>query len=144
MTAQEWLERGWQLNKEIEELRETKMNIWERCTNITPTLSHEMKGGASNPHKFEALAMYSDAIDQRCDELARVSHEIFSAICRLPLDTESNKYRRLLQYRYLNFYTFEKIAVLMDYSWRHVHRVHNEALKLMEDVIECHIDHSVI
>lgn len=138
MTAQEWLERGWHLNAEIEELKETKMNLWERCTGTTPTLSLEPKGGSSNPHKFEVLASLSDEIDRRCEELAAVSSEIFRAICLLPLDERNNKYRRLLQYRYLNFYPFELIAVKMSYTWRHVHRIHSEALEAMEYVIECH------
>lgn len=139
MTTQEWLERGWELNKEIEELKATKMNIWERCTRVTPNYSTEPKGGSPNPHKFDALAKYSAELDKRCNELAAVSGEIFSAICRLPLDKDNNKYRRLLQYRYLNFCTFEQIAVMMNYTWRHVHRIHAEALRAMDDVIECHM-----
>lgn len=144
MTVQEWLERGWELNKEIEELKATKINIWERCTRTTPTYSTEPGGGSPNPHKYDALAAYGDAIDERCAKLAEVSGEIFSAICRLPLDVNNNKYRRLLQYRYLNFYTFEEIAVMMHYSWRHVHRIHSEALHAMQHVIECHTDKGVI
>lgn len=140
MTAQEWLERGWELNKEIDELKLTAMNMWERCTRATPSYSAEPGGGTGNVHKFDSLAAFSAAIDDRCAELAKISGEIFSAICRLPLDVESNKYRRLLQYRYLNFYTFEEIAVMMHYSWRHIHRLHSEALRAMEHVIECHID----
>lgn len=139
MTTQEWLERGWELNKEIEELRATKINIWERCTRVTPTYSTEPGGGSPNPHKNDALVAFGEAIDKRCAELAKVSGEIFNAICSLPLDAENNKYRRLLQYRYLNFCTFEEIAVMMHYSWRHVHRIHAEALRAMDDVIECHI-----
>lgn len=140
MTTQEWLERGWQLNKEIEELQATKMNIWDRCTRITPGYNTEPGGGQPDPHKFDTLAAFGDAIDKRCAELAQVSREIFNAICRLPLDADNNKYRRLLQYRYLNFCTFEEIAVRMNYSWRHVHRIHAEALRAMEAVIVCHID----
>lgn len=140
MTVQEWLERGWELNKEIEELKATKINIWERCTSTTPSYSTKPKGGSPNPHKFDALSQYSAAIDTRCAQLAAVSGEIFNAICRLPLDKDNNKYRRLLQYRYLNFYTFEQIAVMMNYTWRHVHRIHAEALEAIKDVIVCHID----
>ena len=53
----------------------------------------------------------------------------------------------LLQMRYLNFWTFEKIAVELGYTWRHVNRMHVKALKEAntvyqaqkeKDVIECH------
>lgn len=137
--VQEWLERGWELNKEICSLRSAEKNIWEKCTGTTPSYSTEPKGGQSNPHKFDALASFGDDIDHCCKELAAVSDEILSAISRLPLTKDNNKYRRLLQYRYLNFCTFEQIAVMMNYSWRHVHRVHNEALEAIKHVIECHI-----
>ncbi len=140
MTVQEWLSRGWEINKEIEDLKAIKINIWERCTSSTPSYSTQPGGASSNHHKFDSLAAYGDALDERCAELAEVSAEVFSAICRLPLDERNNKYRRLLQYRYLNFYTFEEIAVMMHYTWRHVHRIHSEALRAMECVIECHID----
>ena len=140
MDAEKWLKRGWELNKEIEELKATKINMWERCTRITPTYSTEPGGGSPNVHKFDSLASFGAAIDERCAELAKVSEEIFSAICKLPLDTENNKYRRLLQYRYINFCTFEEIAVLMHYSWRHIHRLHEESLRAISYVIECHTD----
>lgn len=35
----------------------------------------------------------------------------------------------LLQMRYLNFWTFEKIAAELGYTWRHVNRLHVAALK---------------
>ncbi len=140
MDAEKWLKRGWELNKEIEELKTTKINMWERCTRVTPTYSTEPGGGSPNTHKFDNLAAFGADIDARCAELAEVSREIFNAICQLPLDAENNNYRRLLQYRYLNFYTFEEIAVMMHYSWRHIHRLHKEALRAIERVIECHID----
>ncbi len=140
MDAERWLKRGWELNKEIEELKATKINMWERCTRITPSYSTEPGGGSPNVHKFDNLAAFGAAIDERCAELAKVSGEIFTAICRLPLDIENNKYRRLLQYRYINFCTFEEIAVMMHYSWRHIHRLHEEALNAISHVIECHIE----
>lgn len=137
--VQEWLERGWELNTEIHELRAIEKTIRERCTGITPSYSTEPKGGTANPHKFDALASFSDDIGRHCKELAEVSSEIHAAISGLPRGKETNKHRRLLELRYLNFCTFEQIAVMMNYSWRHVHRVHNEALCAIKDVIECHI-----
>ena len=50
---------------------------------------------------------------------------------RLALDLDKAKtddQKRLLSLRYLDGYTFEKIAVEMGYTWRHVMRLHYEAV----------------
>jgi hypothetical protein len=54
------------------------------------------------------------------------------------------EHRLLLQERYINSKSWEKIALILGFSWRHTMRVHAKALKEFEekykDVIECHID----
>ncbi|MCI6261231.1 MAG: hypothetical protein MR616_08835 [Pyramidobacter sp.] len=59
----------------------------------------------------------------------------------------SQKLAVILQMRYLNLWPFEKIAVELGYTWRHVNRMHVLALKEAntvyqaqkeKDVIECH------
>ena len=41
--------------------------------------------------------------------------------------------------RYFNNMSFEQIAVNTGYSWRHIHRIHANALRNFKDVMECHI-----
>lgn len=62
-------------------------------------------------------------------------------------DVPSQKLAVILQMRYLNLWAFEKIAVELGYTWRHVNRMHVKALKEAntvyqaqkeKDVIECH------
>lgn len=62
-------------------------------------------------------------------------------------DMPSQKLAVILQMRYLNLWPFEKIAVELGYTWRHVNRMHVKALKEAntvyqaqkeKDVIECH------
>lgn len=62
-------------------------------------------------------------------------------------DVPSQKLAVILQMRYLNLWAFEKIAVELGYTWRHVNRMHIKALKEAntvyqaqkeKDVIECH------
>ncbi|WP_321823111.1 hypothetical protein [Pyramidobacter piscolens] len=62
-------------------------------------------------------------------------------------DVQSQKLAVILQMRYLNLWPFEKIAVELGYTWRHVNRMHAIALKEAnviyqaqkeKDVIECH------
>lgn len=44
-------------------------------------------------------------------------------------DVPSQKLAVILQMRYLNLWPFEKIAVELGYTWRHVNRMHVLALK---------------
>lgn len=44
-------------------------------------------------------------------------------------DVPSPKLAVILQMRYLNLWSFEKIAVELGYTWRHVNRMHVLALK---------------
>lgn len=53
---------------------------------------------------------------------------------------ENDDCRTLLVLRYLNFRTWEEIAEEMNYSVRHIYRLHGEVLSYLKDkdVIECH------
>lgn len=42
---------------------------------------------------------------------------------------EDGKEKELLTYRYLRGMKWEEIAVNMEHSWQHVHRIHSKALK---------------
>lgn len=44
-------------------------------------------------------------------------------------DVQSQKLAVILQMRYLNLWPFEKIAVELGYTWRHINRMHVLALK---------------
>ena len=48
--------------------------------------------------------------------------------------------RTLLILRYLNFQTWEMIACKMNYGYRHILRLHGNALIEIKNVIECHIE----
>ena len=59
------------------------------------------------------------------------------------IERMENEVEKVILYkRYFNNESFENIAVECGYSWRHIHRLHSEALKnfdkLYNDVIECH------
>lgn len=51
---------------------------------------------------------------------------------------DSNAEKIILYKRYFESKSFEQIAVECNYSWRHVHRIHGNALMNLERVMECH------
>lgn len=92
-------------------------------------------------HKIEldkAVAELVDAerkAEAEVDRLTRLEAEIEGAVGQI-----AEPYRTLLYERYINGKTFEQIAVQMSYSWRQIIRLHGQALRIAQDVIECHIE----
>lgn len=79
-----------------------------------------------------------EKINADIDELV----ELKSA-AREKIEQMENEVEKVILYkRYFSNESFENIAVECGYSWRHIHRLHSEALKnfdkLYNDVMECH------
>ena len=123
-----YLKRYITLDREIEhKLRE--IDHWRaKLTRIMPVYTTEPKGGGSIRGKTEnIIAKIVDLekeIDADIDRLVAIRDGIKTIIEAVEDDRE----RLLLQYRYLDGKTFEKIAVEMNYSWRQIHRLHSKAL----------------
>ena len=63
--------------------------------------------------------------------------EIINSIDKLMAtdDDKAKTYHRLLMMRYVDGASWEQIAVEIGYTWRHTIRLHGEALKRMEVII---------
>lgn len=68
------------------------------------------------------------------DELIRYKERARKMIEKLEDDVQ----KVVLYKRYFDYKTFEQIAVECGYSWRHVFRVHQSALKDLEKITTCH------
>ena len=132
MTAKEYLRRAYKLNEEIDQLEAAKHKMFSRITSITPAYSGDVVCGTKDPHKYDAYAQYCADIDQRIDELICIKGEIQDTIRKV----DDAKLRTLLVARYINFNSFESIAVMMNYDWRHIMRLHSDGLKAVEEVLK--------
>ena len=123
-----YLKRYINLDREIDRKLEEVSRLRSKLTRVTEVFTAEPKGGGSIYGKTEEiLAKIVDLekeIDADVDRLIAVRDNIKSVIEVVEDDRE----RLLLQYRYLDGWTFEKIAVEMNYSWRQIHRLHSKAL----------------
>ena len=136
MTYQEkvkFLKRYKQIDKEITQLLREKSEIFSLGTKITPTYS-DMPKGTNESDKVqstvEKLEEYERKIGIRIDDWCEAKLDIEKAIHTVGSDA----LRLLLRYRYINGWTFEQIAVQMNYTWRQINRLHKKAI----NVIECH------
>ena len=128
MTTKERLNRGRNLNEEINALIKAKEKALYDACNVSITYDKERVQTSQNNSteaKFTRFVDYSKAIDDRIDELYKIKHEIFKAISAV----ENGAYRTLLIERYINFESWEQIANSMNYDRRQITRLHGEALK---------------
>ena len=110
MTYQEkvkFLKRYKQIDKEITQLLREKSEIFSLGTKITPTYS-DMPKGTNESDKVQSTVEKLEEYERKID---------------IKIDD-------------INGWTFEQIAVQMNYTWRQINRLHKKAI----NVIECHID----
>lgn len=124
-----YLKRYTQLDREIDR----KLNECERWRlrlgKITATITDMPMGGGS-------IFKNADAdIINRIIDIERGMNDDIDILIVLKQEVEvvinavdDNRSRELLRYRYINGFSFERIADRMGYAWRHIHRLHAKAL----------------
>ena len=132
MTAKEYLRRAYKLNEEIDQLETAKHEMFSRITSITPDYNGDTVSGTKDPHKYDAYAQFAAEIDNRVYELVSIKSDILNTIKKV----EDAKLRTLLIARYINFMTFEGIAVMMNYDWRWIMQLHSRALMEIERILK--------
>lgn len=109
--------------EELKRLRELSVSL--------PAMNYDkerVKGGTDEDKLQNAVCdiiELEDKIKAEIDEYVRIENEIREVINRQD-DVDE---RLLLRLRYIEFNTFEQIAIKMNYSLRQIWRIHKKALK---------------
>ena len=124
--------RAWKLDNEIKALKEAQQNAYDRCISITTVPKEINISCPNNRNKDNLLVTYAKLksdIEEAVKNLYIIKAEILTAINSV----ENSIYRTLLIERYINFKTWEQIAVDMNYSYVHiVHTLHPRALEYIK------------
>lgn len=132
--VKKWLNRGYRIYDNIKALEKAKQRAWEMATSTTSVLCERVQESHGNAaeNKMTAYLQYDNQLEQSKTRLFFVLSEIEDAIMRV----DDTILRSLLTYRYLDFMTWENIAVEMNYSYVHVvHNLHPKALKKIQELI---------
>ncbi len=124
----DWLNRYRKLDKEMGRKCEELSHWRSRATKITPALTGMPGGGAAGDRiqdAVEKIVALEGEINVEIDRLLQVRGEIEKAIKTVPDDT----LRTLLELRYIDGLTWEKIAVKLDKSYQWICELHGRALK---------------
>lgn len=133
MNVKEWLNRGFKLNKEIEQLLEAKQKALDLACNVVPNSNGEkIKGstGNSTENKMIRYADYSKQLTDKINCLLEINKEIVETISKV----DDTTLRCILTARYINFKTWEAISNDLNIDLRWIYRLHNRALSAIEKI----------
>lgn len=126
MTAKEYLSQAYRLDQRIERKLEDRDRMRAKLVKATAQLTGMPRGSGTDWTDAAVRVMeYEQQIAAEIEELCRVKTEIRAVIDAV----EDKRYKDILEARYINFKSWEQIAVDMHYSYVHVIRLHGEALR---------------
>lgn len=130
MTKARLKEYKW-IRKNIESLELTLAEIRMKAECKSPTLSDMPKTQGDRDKVSSLVALIIDTEDMISDKLNQayiLLTEIENAIEPLP-----EREKLLMRLRYVQFKSWEQIAVEMSYSWTQTHQIHASTLRLVCD-----------
>lgn len=130
-----YLNQSFYIDQEINS-KINHLNLLEdKLNNLTTTYGDTPPSGTREVDSMQkTIANIMDLrveINEKIDEFVDLQREIMHVIDKVP----SSKHRTLLTNRYLTFQEWELIALEMGYTMNHVHRLHREALDIVEKII---------
>lgn len=128
MDKRELQEYYWMI-KNIKRLEEKLFELEEQARKSTTVFQHTPRQSNNTDRLGELVAAivdYQDKINEMLAKAMQAAKRIEEAIAKLP-----ERERFLVRARYIELKSWEQIAVDMNYSWRQVHYIHSNALKLL-------------
>lgn len=129
MNAKEYLLQARYLDERITSKTQQIASLNDLATRCTTTFSdmprNPNRGGSRLEDCIIKILDLEDELKADIAKLVNLKKEIMEVIKAVP----NVEYQTLLEKRYLCFITWEQIAVDMNYSMQHVHRMHSAALK---------------
>ena len=137
MITKDELKSHIRLVQEIADLEENIMRLQLQAESISATRISGSPSGSGSSDKIASNLARIDELtgfyQQKMEQALIQQKRIEDAIESLP-DSE----RLLMRYRYIDGMEWVNIAANMNYSWRHMHRIHARILKKLEDGTQWH------
>lgn len=135
MTAKEYLSQAYRIDQRINSKLEQVGSLRALATKATATISNTPTSGSRDIQPMESIIVKIFALENEInadiDALVDLKREIVGVIKSI----ENPEYQTLLELRYLCFFSWEKVAVEMDYDLRYLHKLHGKALAQREAYI---------
>lgn len=128
MTKSELQELYW-TKKNIQHMEDKLEELDTQATKITTQISDMPKGGSSHDKTGDVISKIvelKDEINYKLKMMYSLEKKVEKAIKNLPA-----REAYLIRLRYIEMNSWEQICVAMNYSWRQIHYIHSEALKML-------------
>ena len=118
------------MKQNIAQLKDRILELETQATKQTSVITDMPRGGSGESDKM------ADTVAKMVDLMKMLNNKIYEALEReieieKAIEKLSEREQHLIRARYINGISWERIAVLMNYSWKQTHRIHSDALKNM-------------
>lgn len=118
------------VRRNIEKLEDKLLELETEATRQTTRFSKTPGSVSAKQDKMGDIVVKMVEVQEQINEQLQQGYammrRIEKAIASLP-----PREAYLIRARYIELKSWEQIAVDMNYSWQHIHRIHSEALKLL-------------
>lgn len=132
MTAKQILSKGRWLDREINSLIKTRDETKDRLTHITQNYDGDGAQSTKDPHKFDKLVELEDQINGMIDDLVDQKMLSLNLISHL----DDSRERMILKLYYVDFLSWEQVAVSANLSWTHTMRLRKSALSKLDRFVK--------
>ena len=127
------LKSAWVWQKQLEADLQMLQDLRDLAEQITPVYSLAPGGGSSNDKLGGTVAKMADVKITIQNDIKMLT-EALAATRALIKMLDDEKLQLILFKRYLNYQRWEVIAADLGYTWRRIHQMHAEALKILEKI----------
>lgn len=122
------LEQFLEIREEIKQLNEQKKLLEEQKTSIKSQIINDLPKGGGTVKLLEDIMI---EIEEIIVEIAKKSVDLATQLLNIEkcIENLESSERRLIRYKYLNGMSYSKIEREMNYSIRHLKRMHAEILE---------------
>ena len=135
MTAKDFLSQAFIAHQEIEARLEEIARLQSVATRTTSTLKATPSVSNAATSKIETVISEMQEKENRLAneiaELMKITDKVSEAVSKIKNPVE----KRILKYRYVCFFSWKQISLLMKMSNSHLFRLHADALKNI--VVDC-------
>ena len=133
--AQQYLERIESLETQIDRKKDKAERLYCLATKCTASVNASGAAGGGNHDKMAPADANIDLMKEIERDKVKLKAMISEA-CDLLARVPGKSHYDVLYKRYIEYKSFERIAVEMDYTYRNVHYLHGRALQAFDKVLE--------
>lgn len=129
MTKKDLQQLYW-IKRNIQQLENKLLELETSATRITTQLTKEPRGTSGPEDKLSEIVCKIVEVQEQINEELKKSYDYMAKIEKA-IEALPPREAHLIRLRYLELKSWERICVEMNYSWRQIHRIHSDALKLL-------------